>query len=91
MQRTERRADPQAFWRTAAVLGAELANEARERATDPLAWVAALQMAMEAVLKEAGPLFEADWARARRWRDEQASKGVVFGIAWQDGEQETSS
>jgi hypothetical protein len=83
--RTELGRDPMAFWVSAVSLGAELANEGRHRSTDPLVWVAALDLAKEAVFKAAdsdvvmGQLRK-DYDLALEAKAGLAKLGVVLGV-----------
>lgn len=77
--------DPQRFWSVAASLGGFLANEGQERTSNPLVWVAALELAKEAVLGAGGEAFRKDWVKAQEGRKALAKRGVTFHIE-QEGE-----
>lgn len=78
--RTKRYAQPLAFWREAAMLAGGLANEGMQLTQDPLVWVAALEMAQEALLASGGDEMRADWHRAQAGRCELAARDIVFCI-----------
>jgi hypothetical protein len=88
MEPTEKMSDPVRFWTVAASLGGQLANEGMERADDPLVWVAALEMAKEALLAAGGEAFVADWNKAQRGRQTLAARGTTFHI---EAERESES
>lgn len=84
--RTSSEADPMRFWTFAAALGGQLANEGMERTSDPLLWVAALEMAQEAVLNAGGGDMLEDWGKAMKGRKKLAKQGVTFGIEQEGSE-----
>jgi hypothetical protein len=81
MKRSEERYEPQRFWSEAATLAGALCNTGREMTTNPLVWVAALEMAQEKYLEQGGPLMLADWHRARAGRIQLAEeRDVTFSV-----------
>jgi hypothetical protein len=81
MNRTEERDEPRRFWAEAADLAGALCNTGREMTTNPLVWVAALEMAQAKYLEQGGPLMLADWHRARAGRIQLAEEhDVTFSV-----------
>jgi hypothetical protein len=72
--------DSQRFWGVAASLGGQLVGEGLERTTNPLVWVAALEMAKEKVLSMGGEAMASDWQKAQEWRAKAATAGTTFLI-----------
>lgn len=72
--------DAQRFWGIAASLGGSLVGEGLERSTNPLVWIAALEMAKEKVLSMGGAAMEKDWQKAQEWRVKAAKAGTTFAI-----------
>lgn len=72
------------------MIAAELANEAPERSSDPLEWIAALEMAKEAVLAMGGARLAIDWGKAQKGRAQLAEQGITFHLD-QDGPEDGSA
>lgn len=79
-RRTSRAEHPVAFWSEASALASGLANQGAELTSNPLVWVAALEMAQEAVLGMGGEAMRADWLRAQAGRLDLAVMGTTFSV-----------